>query len=1457
MFAVILLLFAGACLALQNRHVQTFLTQKIALQLSKQINSKITVGKVNIAFFKKIILEDVLAEGQNSDTLFYTRYLSAKIDTLKIRHKKISLAEIELKNNKINIERDSANRYNFTFLVEAFQGKNDTTQLWQISCNRFGFSDSDISFTDLIEFKNNKSVNLANINFEIFDFSLIPDSLHFKIKEFSLDNKKDLFLKNLTAEVSILNDKIEIKKFSFKTHNSVINDSEVTLNFENTPNRSIAEMKFDIRLSNSEISFSEIAVLLPALKGMDMKMNIAGQIYGTLSDITGKNIILKTGQNTSAFLDFYINDITDIENMYLFVNLINSQTTFKELSQIRLPDIANMKYMSFPESFYQVGGISYKGNFTGFLTDFVTFGTFTSQMGIIKTDISVVPETDVKVTYKGNLATSEFELGKLLKDEINFGLLTFNGNIDGSIDKAHQSYSGKFKGVISEIEAYGYNYTNIVLDGTLDNKMFDGVLNIDDPNLDLNFTGQVNFNPDIPVFDFNLLLNKALLEKLNLSKHFTNSELSCNVTANFIGNKLDNLEGNITINEGVYQTSNGKIDLSGMKLSSQDDLNEDILTFTSEYFDIEITGIYHFQNLLNTTRKSINYYLPAIKYKENGNENKNIFEYQLSVKNLDPLTTVLMPDIRFESPFIIYGIVDSDSNNFTLEGSIPGFITQGILMKDIFIENKPQENEYSSEFKFGEIMLKNGMTIRNIDIDSKIADNNIVNNITWTNNGSNSYSGSIQTRSVFTYNSDINHTHIEIEGFPSEIFIADSLWQISSFTATIDTTAIEIQNFRFFNKEQKIVLDGKISKDDMDMLSVGIENIALEKILPYLNTNFKISGLINGSTGIKDFYGQKIVISNVGIKNFIFQEQIIGDISLTNYWDNLESVLNSEIVIKNNNKETLHGEGTLYPANKDLDYNLKFDNFPIVILETVLQNIFSDINGTVSGRVKLHGSPDKILTNGALGGTNVGLTVNYTQVTYNFNDSVYFKNDTLLFKNITIQDINRNQGTLNGTIIHHNFQDMIYNLSVSSPKILALNTTRRDNQQFYGQAFVNGSCEIAGRRKTVRLTGTGTTLPETNINISFEYQNEVEQYDFIRFVTVEELEKHEFSFPVKKDDGDFSMSFDVTVTPSARIQLIYNSQIGDEIRAQGEGVLRFGMDKYGNITLSGNYTVERGEYLFTLQNVINKRFSIEQGGTIVWSGDPYNAIININAVYSLRASPYDLLSYNTYQNQRIPVECKIKLSEELLNPNIKFEINFPTVEGRIIDELQQYFSTDEDLNRQMLSLLVLGRFYTPEYMRGTDMAQNTNVIGTTASELFSNQLSNWLSQATNNRLDVGFNYRPNQMTNDEIEVALSTQFFNNRVTINSNIGNNVNPYTANNNQIVGDFDINVKLTPSGKIQFKAYNRSNNNLIYETSPYTQGIGLTFKEEYNTLHELLHKMQAIFRKKETVIMEVEAP
>ncbi|MCG6188110.1 translocation/assembly module TamB [Maribellus maritimus] len=1449
--AVIFLLLSGGYFSIQNSRVQTYLTQLFANQLSKQVHSKITVGKVKIAFFNKVILNDVLVEDLKSDTLFFTQKLSAKIDTLRIKKKHVTFDELSLINNKINIERDSLTHFNFSHIISAFRTQKDTVNFWEINCNNFSFHQSEITFNDLYAEEKEK-LFLNNINFDISDFELQPDSILFRINELNLNDGKNLFVNSLSANFAFFGDSIRADSLYIKSNKSEIQNTSVSINFDKSRERSISSAKLDVRFSNSNISFLEVAELVPSLRGMDMNVNLSGQIYGTLNDLKGKNLVIRTGENTSAFFDFYMNDVTDVENMYLFVDLKLSKTNFADLSKIKLPSASKIRTLSFPEPFYEAGTITYRGNFSGFLNDFVTFGTFSSTMGTLTTDVSVMPQSEGTIKYRGKIDSRNFELGELFKIK-NIGKVTFDGNVDGTFNKTQKTLNGKFNGFISELEAYDYTYQNIALDGTLDKHMFDGLLVVNDPNLVFDFTGQVNLNPEIPEFDFNLHMDKALPGKLNLSSNFPASEIAFNMAANFKGDKLDNLEGFIMVEDGFYKNRNGQFTLNGMELNSVQTDTTNLLTFNSDFFNIKVSGKYHFQSILDAFKKNANRYLPATNYEKLSHASENIFDFQIEANDLDTLTTIFTPKYKVETPFLLYGKLDSENTAFELEGSIPGIATKNLLIKNIFIGNKPTGDEYASKFRFGEVVLRNGMALYNLTFDSKISDDIIDNQITWANSEDSTYSGTIKTKTTFLENDSTDHPLVTIEGAPTKIFIGDSVWQISPFSAMVDSTTIEINNFRFFKQDQQITIDGKISEDKSNILSAKFENINLGSFDEYLKREFDISGILDGSAGIFDFYNQRMILSDVGITDFRFKKQKIGNIVFTNYWNSAESVLNSELEVENNGKQRLYARGNYTPAGKKLNYDITTDSLSVVLLETLIRKNLSDIHGYATGHLKLHGGPEKLLIDGALLGSNAGLTIDYTQVEYTFNDSVYFRQDTILFDNITILDEANNTGIFDGTLVHTNFQDMIYNLSLGSQKILALNTLSNNNEQFYGKVFANGRVQITGFRKDVTLSGSGTTLPGTSVNIMLENESEIEQYDFIQFVADDKPEEPKFYFTNnKEDEGDFQMNLTIRATADARAQLIYNSQIGDVIKAQGEGILLFGMNSEGDITLSGDYTVAKGDYLFTLQNVINKRFSIEQGGTLTWSGDPYNADIDLNAIYKLKASLYDLLvkSYNNiYQSQRVPVECKIKLTEELSNPNIDFEIDFPSTEERIIAELQQYFSTDEEMNKQILSLLVLGKFYTPEYLRGTFAAQNPNVIGTTASELFSNQLSNWLSQISSN-WDIGLNYRPgDQITNDEIELGLSTQMFNDRVTINGNIGNNANPNSTNNSQLVGDFDINVKLIPSGKIQLKAYNRSNNNIYYETAPYTQGVGFSVQEDYNTFEDLLQKLRSLFRKKKS--------
>ncbi|MDD4756148.1 MAG: hypothetical protein PHG29_08710, partial [Prolixibacteraceae bacterium] len=1155
----------GLCItgyiALQSSRVQTFLTRGLVKKLSERIDTNISVGKVNIALFKTVVLKDILIEDQKNDTLFYTETIYAAIDSIRFRKKLIALNRLSFRNSHINIERDSSNNFNFQFILDSLKTPRKQPGEWNYLVDRFIFNKSDILYFD--RFKNgDQTLNIDDVNFNISNIKYLNDSLSWKIDQLTLNKGNEFVINQLTSDFLFTDRKIELSDFELRTSRSEINESKFAFTLPVKDTTGQQPFHIDLIFSDSEIDLYDLSLLLPSIKGMDQHVHFSGQIFGSEDDLKGKNLTLTTGENTSAVLDFYANGVSDPSSMYLFLDLKRSQTSFHDLAKIKMPTKNGVKYLQFPEAFYETGIITYKGNFTGFSRDFVAFGTLTSEMGKLTTDLSVVPDEKGRTLYRGEVATEDFNLGELFKIDA-LGKITFDGSVDGMFNRANRTVAGAFEGDIHRIDVNSYNYENIRFDGILDNKMFDGLVMVDDPNLEFDFLGQLNFNPEVPVFDFRLDLKKALPGELNLGSHYPGAEIAFAMNAKFSGDKIDNLAGSIMVENGFYKNDNGDLNLKGLELRSITGGPVKYLSFTSDFFDVEINGNYYFQNIANSIRKSLNHYIPAISYEMLAEVKENKFGYQLDVKNLDDVLKVFYPELKVETPFLLYGMVDSENSFFELKGSIPGISTENVMVRNIFIGNNPNENRYSSRFRFGEILLRNGMRLQNLTVDSKISDNIIDNYIAWGDTIDRSYQGEIVTQAVFSKNENSQYPHIDLQWSPATIYIADSVWKINPFTATVDSSTINIQNFNFSSGSQNLNINGKIGKDLSNILSLRMKNIDLGLFGIYMNKDLPLGGILNGSAGLVDFYGKRILFSNLDIDKFRFKDREIGNITLVNQWDNDESTLNTEIRAVSGNRQTMFANGYYNPSKNELLYNAEFDNFSLVALETLIRKNFSNFHGDASGKLKVYGSPSKILMDGTVQGSNAGLTVDYVKVSYYFTDSVRFSGDTIHFNNINFKDIAGNRGIFNGTIVHDNFHNMIYNLSVSSNKITAINTSAGNNPQFYGKVIASGRLNITGRGKRVNLAGSGTTLQGTNVNINLENESEIARYDFIQFVSTEDPVKQEFLFS-NKNEKDFNLNLTIRATPEARVQLIYNSQIGDVIKAQGEGLLVFGMDKDNN-----------------------------------------------------------------------------------------------------------------------------------------------------------------------------------------------------------------------------------------------------------------------------------------------------
>jgi len=456
------------------------------------------------------------------------------------------------------------------------------------------------------------------------------------------------------------------------------------------------------------------------------------------------------------------------------------------------------------------------------------------------------------------------------------------------------------------------------------------------------------------------------------------------------------------------------------------------------------------------------------------------------------------------------------------------------------------------------------------------------------------------------------------------------------------------------------------------------------------------------------------------------------------------------------------------------------------------------------------------------------MKIDYLQTRYTMNDSVRFDRSGIIFRNVRLTDERGNPATLNGSVKHNYFRDYSADLTINTNQTMVLNTRPKDNELFYGTAYASGVTTIRSAPGLLSFDVSARTGNNTRISIPLNTSETISDYSFVNFIS------HDTTLTNVKTGQDqpeedattgIDLNFDLEVTPDAEIQLIFDPKVGDIMRGRGTGDLNISLNPEGLFRISGDYVIDDGDYLFTLGNILNKPFSVENGGRISFNGELDNAEIDIKAIYKLKASLYEILQDDKF-SERIPVECHINLSGKLFNPIVGFDIYLPMADEETRTYLRNTITTEEELSRQFLYLLVMNSFYAdPSY--GTTLATTTttgtSAMAVTTTEMLSNQLSNWLSQISND-FDIGFNYLPGQkdLNDQELQVALSTQLLNDRVVINSNLGvRNLSGVSDNTDQLTGDFDIEFKPKFSNRIRFKVFNRYNNPYSGKQAPYTQG------------------------------------
>lgn len=1439
--------------------VQTYLTKKATDFLSEELNTEVRVGGVDVAFFLDLVLTEVYIADKKDNSLLYFDKLQANIEKLSLTQKKIFINKISIHTPYIGLRKYKGEKQiNLQFILD-YLSADPTTETkegedWKLICYSVDIKNARLLYHDHNKTRKEEGIDFSNIDLDEFNMDIseiyyLGDTNLLKLNNLSFKERSGFTLEEFSTGIALFPKEAHINDFKLVTTNTNVK-FDLHSKYKNLDTllagKGLEDIKVKFDLKPSKVDLKELSYIVPSLQGMDDHVYIAADIRGKMSNFRAKKFEMYYGRSTRLKTDFFVNGLPDIEDTYVNFSIDRFITTASDLSNVKLP---KGKPLLLPKEIVNLGSIKYNGNITGFINDFVARGKLMTKLGNVTTNLKISQSNNFKtIYYSGNIAVDRFQLGKYFNND-QLGSITMNTTIKGH-GHDPKNMNAQLETNIAEADFKGYNYKNINIEAGYQLQNLQSTITIDDENLDLFLQSTVNMSDSINDIQLDARLKKADLAKLNLLNRDTSLPVRINIKGDLRGSDPENLNGSITLSDFFYKEKGNKLVINHLKMITKSDSSKHKhIEVESELLDLLVYGNFTYKSIPKAISEVASHFIPALPINDSILLDNNTFDHEsihfkLVLEKSNQILQMFAPGIELAGNSKISGSLIPGKNNLELKGGFDKISHKKSQLKGFNFSSNTKNDSIHFDFLVDKLSVSDSIWFDNFRFYTSTKANTSNFNITWDN---------IDT--TRKNKADINGTAI-LDSLPgikllfakSEIIINDTLWRINDNNHIIyDSTKIALENFKVYNNSQHLLINGVVSHNPKDELHVDLSNFNISNFdVITQKKKMDFDGLFTGNLSLANLYQSPYITSDIFINNFGFNDDYIGDLTVNSIWDNNKKAfkVGANIIYRGNigSDSTMKLNGFFYPQreNENFDLDVLLNNFKLSILEKYIASFSSDLTGIANGELHIGGTLKKPFLEGDLRLTVRRFKLDYLNESYHFSDVLKIRKGHIEFDSIYIYDVNGNKALCDGKMYHEHFKNFKLDLDLKPQNFEALNTNSYQNELFYGKAYTSGIIKIKGPAKNINLNINANTEKGTRIFIPISSTEEVSENEFVYFVKSDTAKK-KTTEQIRKDINisGLSLNFDLRVDPDAEIQIILDEKAGDIIKARGNANLNMGISSLGDFTMHGEYVIEEGDYLFTLENIINKRFSIEKGGSIQWNGDPYNATIDLKAIYNIRASLYDLQLADS-SRKRVPVECVILMKDNLFNPDIAFDIQLPGLDDEFLKN-QVREIIEPNINKQFLYLLVMNRFLPPD--QGAESARRPGIgIGSNSMELLSNQFSNWLSQISND-FDVGFNYQPgDEISSEEVNVALTTQLFNDRVTIDGNLGyegsSPAQQQEENANNIVGDVKVEYKWTD--RFRVKAFNRSNTyDILNNNAPYTQGVGIIYRKEFDRFGELFKK------------------
>ena len=1420
--------------------IQTSLGSYATGKINEAYGTDIEIEKAGLQFNGDVELKSILIKDHFEAPMISVSKLNTSVlSFVKMINNELVFGDIDLYNLFFHIKTyKGESDTNLDIFVDKFDKQNppEKAGLFMLSSSSLNIKNSVFRLTD--ENKDSPIVlDFTDLTVLATDFLISGVDIDANFKRLSFIDSRGIALRNIETVFSYTPTQMSFSDLGIETESSLISGN-LQFDYQREDLNSFSEKVFISGFfKNSSLDLGEFNLLYDEF-GVNQKVQLNTAFSGTLKDLQFEQFNLKTNSNTSIIGEFHINELfeSSSDSFLLDGQFDEISSSYEELTAL-LPRVLGN---TIPSAFNALGRFNLSGRTKITNESVQAVMDISTEIGSLFIDLNL-NEIEVidNASYEGQIRFTDFDLGRAI-GEPAIGLVTSSLRVVGSGFRK-ESISCNINGGVSSFLFQDYSYSDLQVSGVVTDKVFNGQLDAADPNLKLNFSGLVDFSNNENIYDFSAIIDYANLNALKLVRRDQTSVLTGQMAVDMKGTSIDDVYGVLSFKDALYVNQNDSYEFKDFEITSTFDSNKSrtIQVNSPEIVNGSLKGEFRIHELPKLMRNSIG----DIYTKFNSFEVLENQYLNFNFKIYNKIVELFYPDLQLGPNTSVKGRVESDPKNFKLTFKSPAIKTNDFFANKIkvqLINDNPLFNSYvevdslaTAYYKVSEFSLINVTLNDTLYIKSE-------------------FKGGEKSKDSFDLNlyysiDEFNKSVVGVK--KSTVIFKNTPWRINNsqdsqnkISFDRDFKEVMVDNLNMTYADEEILFNALIQDSDDKNIDLDFKNVDLAKVTPLIK-NLKLEGRLNGSLNIsqlKSVYLPKtsLTVDNLEVNDFnlgSFKAAIQGNQSLTNYDVNIS--------LKEDANESLSVVGTLDVSgdNSNLDLDISFNDFILDPLNPFGADVITNIRGGISGFANVSGQLEKPQIEGRLVLNKGGLAIPYLNVGYDFEEAtaISLKNQSFIFDKALMSDIDyQSNAYLNGSISHNNFSNWSLDLTIDSDRFLVLNTIEQDESLYYGTAFIDGDIDISGLTDQLFIEANVGTSEGTIFKIPLNDSEILSESSYVSFISPDQKTTKTTARDFELDDvKGLEMEFNMDINDNAEIEIVIDKQTGSSIIGRGNGSMLAQINTKGKFQMFGDFIVLSGIYNFSFGRIIQKKFKVVKDGTLAWDGSPLNADINIKALYEgINVNPSTLLDNPI--NQSIPTEVEVHLTGKLENPDLNFDIRFPSVNSTLNSELADRLRDKDRKEFQALSLLATGAF------RSELTLDSQDAFGLVSDGVTS--MLNDLFADDENKVQLGIDLdlgktTPEYETDSRLGVTVSTKISDN-VLINGKVGVPVGGVSETT--VAGDFEVEILLNEDRTLSLKFFNRENSIQNFgEQIGYTQGLGLSYNIEFDNLKELL---EALFKK-----------